>query len=114
MESEVEMNKERCDHRTMIALGSQKELRSNGSTSDKENHYTRSKNEDKDLKIAIRVGNDYGLTSCENLKVEGDSGKVKAVETRCFKNIGEGRRNTIGWSGNKIDQQLIYWKSKIC
>ena len=120
MGSEVEMNEERCDLGTMIALGSQKELRLNGSTSGKENCYTRSKNERGDLKIAIRVGNDYGLTSCENLKVEGDSGKVKAVETRCvlievwcFKNIGEERGNMIGWSGNKIDQQLIYWKLEI-
>ena len=64
--------------------------------------------------------NDYGLTSCKNSKVEGDSEKVKAVETRYvrievqrFKNIGEVRRNTIGWSGTKIDWQLIYWKSEI-
>ena len=82
----------------------------------------RSKNERKDLKIAICVGNDYdyGLTSCESSKVEGDSEKVIAVETRCvrievrrFKKIGDGRRNTIGWSGNKINRQMIYWKSKI-
>ena len=120
MGSEVEMNEERCDHRTMIASGSQKELRSNGSTSGKENRYTRSKNEHEDLKIALFVSNDYGLTSCKNSKVEGDSEGVIAVETRCvwievwrFKQIGEGRRNTIGWSGNKINRQLLYWKSKI-
>ena len=72
MESEVEMNEERCDHGTMIASGSQKELGSNRLTSGKENRYTRSKNEHEDLKIALRVGNDYGLTSCENSKVKGD------------------------------------------
>ena len=120
MESEVEMNEGRCVYGTMIASGSQKELRSNGSTNGKENCYTRSKNERKDLKIEICVGNDYGLTSCENSKVEGDSEKGKAVETKCvrievrrFKNIGEGRRNMIGWSGNKTKWQLVYWKSKI-
>ena len=45
---------------------------------------------------------------------------MKALESRCvqikvrqFKKIGEGRRNTMGWSGDKNDRQLIYWKSKI-
>ena len=122
MGSEVEMNEERCDHRTMIASGSQKELRSNGSTSGKENRYTRSKNKRGDLKIAIRVGNDYGLTSCKNSKIKGDSKQMRAVETKCVrieirqlrKKIGERRSNIIGWSGNNIDQQLIYWKSRIC
>ena len=72
------------------------------------------------MKFENFVGNDYGLTPCKNLKVEGDNEKAKAVETRCvwievrqIKKIGEGRRNTIGWSGNKINRQLIYWKSKI-
>ena len=56
----------------------------------------------------------------QNLKVKGDNENVKAVETRCvrievrrFKKFGEGRINTMGWSGNKTDQYLIYWKSKI-
>ena len=75
MGHEIEMNEGRRDHGRMIALGSQKELRLNRPTSGKENCYTRSKNERKDLKIASCVGNDYGLTSCENLKVEGDSKK---------------------------------------
>jgi len=120
MESEVEMNEGRCVYGTMIASGLQKELESNGSISGKENCYARSMNGRKDLKIEICVGNDYGLTSCENSEVEGDSEKLIAVEIRCvqievwrFKNIGEGRRNTIGWSGSKINRQLIYWKSKI-
>ena len=120
MESEDKMNEGRRNHETMIALGSQKELNLNGPISGKENCHARSENGRKDLKFDIRIGNDYGLASCKNLKVEGDSEKVKAVETRClrievgsFKNIGKGRRNTIGWSGNTIDRQLIYWKSKI-
>ena len=87
----------------MNYFGSQKELRSNRLISGKENHYSRSKNGHEDLKIEICIGNDYGLTSCDNSKVKGDSGKVKAVETRCVrieirrsrKKIGEGRRNTI-------------------
>ena len=29
------------------------------------------------------------------------------------KKIGEGRIDTIGWSGNKTDWQLIHWKLKI-
>ena len=108
MESEVKTNKGRRDHGTMIALGLQKELQSNRSISGKENRYARSKKGRKDLKIEICVGIDYGPTSCKNLKVEGDSEKVKTVETRCvwikvwrLENIGEGRRHIFGWLGNK-------------
>ena len=104
----------------MIASRSQKEMESIGSISRKENRYARSKNGRRDLKIQIFVGNDYGLTSCENVKIMGDSERLKAVETRCvrikvrrFENIGEGRRNTIGWSVNKNNRQLINWKSKM-
>ena len=96
----------------MIALGLQKELQSNRSISGKENRYARSKKGRKDLKIEICVGIDYGPTSCKNLKVEGDSEKVKTVETKCVrikvrllrKKVGEGRRDTVGWSGNKDDR----------
>ena len=120
MESEVEANKGRRDHGTMIASGLQKNLKSNGSISRKENRYARFKTGRKDLKVKIRVGNDCGLVTYKNSKVERDSEKAKAVETRCvrikvhrFKKIGEGRRHMIGWVGNKINRQLIYWKSKI-
>ena len=105
----------------MIDLGSQKELKSIGLISGKENRYLALKNGRKDLKIEIFVGIKYGLTSCKNSKVEGDSKIAKAVETSCVrieirwlrKKIGEGRINMIGWTGNKTDRQLIYWKSKI-
>ena len=50
MESEVGTNGRRRDHGTMIALGSQKELESNGLISGKENCYARSKNGQEDLK----------------------------------------------------------------
>ena len=75
MESKVKMNKGRHGHGTMIALRSQKELKSKGSISGKENLYMRSKNGREDLKIEICVVNDYGLASCKKLKVEGDSEK---------------------------------------
>ena len=46
---------------------------------------------------------------------------MKAFETKCVrievwrsrKKIREGKRNTIGWLGDKNDRQLIYWKSNI-
>ena len=75
MESEVETNKGRRDHGTMIALGSQKELKSNGLISGKDNRYATSKNGRRDLKIEICVSNKYGLASCKNWKVKGDSEK---------------------------------------
>ena len=64
MESEVETNKRRRKHEMMIALaGLKKALESNGSISGKENRHARLKSGDKDLKIEICIGNDYGLTS---------------------------------------------------
>ena len=94
MESEGKTNKRRRDHWTMIASRSQKELQSNGSIIKKENRHARPKNGRNDLKFEICIGIDYGLASCKNPKVKGDSEKVKAVETRCvwikvrrFKNI---------------------------
>ena len=50
MESEVETNKGRHDYGTMIALGLQKELDSNGLVSGKGNRYARLKNGREDLK----------------------------------------------------------------
>ena len=61
MESELEMNEGRRDHRTMIASGPQKEMASIGSISQKENRYTRSKKGREDLEFEICVGNGYGL-----------------------------------------------------
>ena len=77
------MKEGRQDHGTMVALVLQKKPTSIGSISGKDNHYARSQNGREYLKFGICVGNDYGLVSCKNLKVEGDSEKVKAVETRC-------------------------------
>ena len=73
MENDVNMNKGRQDHGTMIVLGLQKELRSIGPISGKEKIYARLKNERVYLKFEICVGNNYGHTSCKNLRVEEDS-----------------------------------------
>ena len=61
--------------------GHRRNLNQIKSISGKENCYARSKNGCKDLKFEICVGNKYGLTSLEILKVKEDNERGKQLKS---------------------------------